>query len=99
MSSRKVLTPVLVLGLSLGTLSYLHALPLQGERGEVRIQQEISNRSFIQDLMQIVYDFMEANHPPVADEGPGLCPNGKPPGRQGGTGSGSGNGNSNGNGW
>ncbi len=100
MSSRKVCTPVLIIALSLGTLSELHALPPQGARGENRIQQGLSNRIF-QDLLEFLHDLTAAqNHPGIgtkAPEGPGLCPNGKPPGLQGSSGNnGSGNGNGNG---
>lgn len=103
MFSRKICTPVLVLGLSLGALPELHALPPQGARGEVRIQQEISSRIF-QEIMELWHDFMESQNGTGTDEGPGLCPNGRPRGNQGsggngtGTGSGSGSGSGNGNG-
>lgn len=102
MSSRKVCTSVLVLGLSLGALSELHALPPQGAR-ESRMEQALSNRMF-QDLIDFFYDLVEhpRTHKPMnetkAPEGPGLCPNGKPPGHQGVNGTGNGNGNGNGNG-
>ena len=101
MSSRKVCTPVLVIALSLGTLSELHALPPQGARGENRIQQALSNRIF-QEMLDFLYDFWAAqNHTPAdgnkAPEGSGICPNGKPPGLQGSSGNNGNNGN-NGNG-
>lgn len=100
MSSRRICTPVLVIALSLGTLSDLQALPPQGARGENRIQQALSNRIF-QDLLDFLHDLAGAqNHTPAdgskAPEGSGLCPNGKPPGRQGS--SGNNNGSNNGNG-
>lgn len=99
MSSRKVCTPVLIIALSLGTLSELHALPPQGARGESRIQQALSNRIF-QDLLDFLQGLVAAQHGPTggnnAPEGPGLCPNGKP-GNQGATGNTGNNGN-NGNG-
>lgn len=96
MSSRKVCTSVFIISLSLGTLSDLQALPPQGARGENRILQNFSSRIF-QDVMDFWRDFMEQNAPP-APEGPGLCPNGKPPGHQNTSGGGNGNGNGNGNG-
>lgn len=102
MSSRKVCIPVLVVSLSLGTLSELHALPPQGARGENRIQQALSNRIF-QDLLEFLHDLTGAQHHPgdgsKAPEGSGICPNGKPPGLQGSGNSGNnGNGTGNGNG-
>ena len=95
MFSRKICTPVLVLGLSLGFLSELHALPPQGTRVETRIQQELSKRIWFQDLWVYVRGLMESNHGPGNDEGPGLCPNG---GRGGRSGSGNGGSGSSGNG-
>jgi hypothetical protein len=101
MSSRKVCISVLVLGLSLGTLSDLHALPLQRARGETRIQQALSNRIF-EDLLEFWQSLVAAQHGPTggnsAPEGSGLCPNGKPPGTQGITGNTGNNGNNGNNG-
>ena len=87
MSSRKVCTPVLVIALSLGTLSDLHALPLRGAAGgESQIQQGVSSRIF-QEILEFWHDFMAQHHGPTggtkAPEGSGICPNGQPPGRQG----------------
>lgn len=98
MFSRKICTPVLVLGLSLGALSDLHALPPQGARGgETRIQQELASR-ILQDLMDYMLDLVTSQNGPGTDapEGPGLCPNGRPRGGQTSTGSGNENGNGNG---
>ena len=101
MSSRKVCTPVLVIALSLGTLPELNALPLQGAREENRVQQALSNRIF-QEMLDFLYDLRAAHHMPPdgskAPEGSGICPNGKPPGRQGSTGSTGNNGNNGNNG-
>ena len=99
MFSRKVCTSVLVLSLSLGALSDLHALPPQGVRGETRIQQEFASRIF-QDLMDYMLALFESQNGPGVDapEGPGLCPNGRPRGGQSGNGNGNGSGNGNGNG-
>jgi hypothetical protein len=101
MSSRKVLIPILVLGLFLGTLADLYAQTprIQGHRGnnETSIQREISTRMLFQGMMDFLRAIVAPDSAPPGQqsgngngstdrEGAGLCPNGQPCGHHPGNG-------------